>query len=397
MLDNTAIPPNGNHYQLTQHLKRQIYVLVSQKMEKNTTFDDSVGAINAGSLSDSTKDQVAVCALYKFVTLTDYEDLQPAFQSKLIELNIKGTLLLANEGLNGTVSGTETAIKEFLDWLQSDARFKKIDYKISYHEEQPFHRTKVKLKKEIVTMGVEGIDPNKVVGTYVDARDWNDIISDPDTILIDTRNEYEYNIGTFQNAINPHTESFREFPDYVENELDPNKHKKVAMFCTGGIRCEKASAFMKEKGFEEVFHLKGGILKYLEDVNQAETKWNGECFVFDERVAVNHDLEKGQYDQCHACRHPITEDDKLKPEYVAGVSCSLCFAGLSEQQKSRFLEREKQVQLAKQRGEVHIGSDSKTAAEVNKLRKQQEKDQQRLIKSSRSAEMLEDSNAGELS
>ncbi len=342
--------------------------------------EDIATCQNTGGHS-SAAHPITVCALYKFVTLSDYQQRQPAFKAKLDELNIRGTLLLALEGINGTVSGADDSINNFLDWLRSDPLFREIDYKLSFHREQPFHRTKVKLKKEIVTMGVEGIDPNKVVGTYVEAKDWNDIISDKETILIDTRNEYEFNIGTFDNAINPKTETFREFPDYVERELDPKKHKKVAMFCTGGIRCEKASAYMKEKGFEEVFHLKGGILKYLEEVEKDKTKWQGECFVFDERVAVNHDLEKGQYDQCHACRHPITETDKLSTEYVAGVSCPRCYGCLTEEQKARFAEREKQVQLSKQRGEVHIGSDSREAAQAHKSRKESEKARQRANRS----------------
>ncbi len=333
----------------------------------------------SGSAAKTQETQTTtVCALYKFVTLSDYEALQPVFLSKLNEMDIRGTLLLANEGLNGTISGSDSAINAFLTWLQHDNRFGNIDYKLSYHIKPPFHRTKVKLKREIVTMGVEGIDPNKVVGTYVDANDWNELISDPETLLIDTRNDYEYNIGTFKNAVNPSTETFREFPDYVDRQLDPSKHKKVAMFCTGGIRCEKASAFMKERGFDEVFHLKGGILKYLEEVNETDTLWDGECFVFDDRVAVNHQLEKGQYDQCHACRHPITEDDKATAEYAPGVSCPRCYNTLSEEQRKRFLEREKQVQLAKLRGEVHIGSDSNKAATQHKQRKHQQKQQQRI-------------------
>ncbi len=345
-----------------------------------TTTKSVPASSDTGSVQDtntSPESLITVCALYKFVTVKNYQALRPKFLSQLNELNIRGTLLLASEGINGTISGTNKAIDAFLAWLEDDKRFEDIDYKLSYHAEQPFHRTKVKLKKEIVTMGVDGIDPNKVVGTYVEAKDWNALISDPDTILIDTRNEYEYNIGTFENAVNPNTETFREFPDYVAKELDPKKNKKVAMFCTGGIRCEKASAYMKEQGFEEVFHLKGGILKYLEDVEQENTLWNGECFVFDDRVAVNHDLEKGQYDQCHACRHPITEQEKSTPQYIPGVSCPRCFEQLTEEQRDRFQEREKQVQLAKQRGEVHIGSDSKKAADQHRLAKQKAKEQQR--------------------
>lgn len=327
--------------------------------------------------SDSKELPISVCALYKFTTLEDYKDLRHSILTELDKRNIRGTLLLAEEGINGTISGTHAAIEEFLEWLQSDKRFSGIDYKLSYHAEMPFHRTKVKLKKEIVTMGVEGIDPNHTVGTYVEPKNWNDLISDPETILIDTRNEYEYGIGTFKNALNPHTETFREFPQYVKDNFDPAKHKKVAMFCTGGIRCEKASAFMKEQGFEKVYHLKGGVLKYLEAVPKEDTLWDGECFVFDERVAVNHELEKGQYDQCHACRYPITEDDKQSEYYVPGVSCPRCYELLSDQQKARFIEREKQVQLAKQRGEAHIGTDSRIAADLHRKEKLQSKEQQR--------------------
>lgn len=321
-----------------------------------------------------------VAALYKFVTLNDYKELKPAMLEQLLTRDLRGTLLLAEEGINGTISGTQEELDSFLGWLQLDQRFADIEYKFSFHDKQPFHRTKVKLKKEIVTMGVDGINPNELVGTYIDANQWNDLISDPDTLLIDTRNDYEVNIGTFKNAVNPNTENFREFPAYVEQNLDPQQHKKVAMFCTGGIRCEKASAYMKEQGFNEVFHLKGGILKYLETVDTQESMWDGECFVFDDRVAVNHQLEKGQYDQCHACRHPITENDKLSEQFVAGVSCPRCYETLSEQQKLRFSEREKQVQLAKQRGESHIGIQSKLIAELNRNEKQAEKTRQRALK-----------------
>jgi len=326
--------------------------------------------------------QICVAALYKFVTLTDYEALKPAILEQLLEREIRGTLLLALEGINGTISGDRQQLVEFFDWLMKEPRFDEIDYKLSYHLEQPFNRTKVKLKKEIVTMGVDHIDPNNIVGTYVEAQNWNELISDPETLLIDTRNSYEVNIGTFENAVNPGTETFREFPAYVDKNLDPTKHKKVAMFCTGGIRCEKASAFMMERGFDQVYHLKGGILKYLETVNEQETMWNGECFVFDERVAVNHKLEKGQYDQCHACRHPITESDKTSSEYIPGVSCPRCFESVTVEQKQRFQEREKQVQLAKQRGETHIGLNSRLTADANRLEKRAEKERQRAARAS---------------
>jgi len=226
-------------------------------------------------------------------------------------------------------------------------------------------------------MGVAGIDPNQLVGTYVKPGEWNALINDPEVLLLDTRNDYEVEIGSFEGAVNPNTTTFREFPEYVKEHLDHGKHKKVAMFCTGGIRCEKASAYMKQQGFKEVFHLKGGILKYLEEVEQKESLWNGECFVFDDRVAVNHDLEKGQYDQCHACRHPISEADKQHQKYVPGVSCPRCFDQLSEQQKQRFSEREKQVQLAKLRGHSHIGIDSVSDAQQLRQAKGQEKARQR--------------------
>ena len=271
---------------------------------------------------------------------------------------IRGTLLLAREGINGTVAGTREAIDKLIAWLKSDPRLAEIDCKESYTDITPFNRTKVKLKNEIVTMGIEGIDPKRVVGTYIDPKDWNQLISDPEVLLIDTRNDYEYQVGTFKNAINPNTESFREFPQYVKEHLDPNKHTKVAMFCTGGIRCEKSTAYLKEQGFDEVYHLKGGILKYLEDVSPQETLWQGECFVFDERVTVNHHLEKGRYDQCHACRMPITDADKASAQYEIGVSCPHCYGKKTPEQKLRFAQREKQIALAKQRGEKHIGSEA---------------------------------------
>jgi UPF0176 protein len=215
---------------------------------------------------------------------------------------------------------------------------------------------KVKLKKEIVTMGVEGIDPRHVVGTYVKPKDWNALISDPDVVLVDTRNDYEVELGTFKNAINPKTDSFREFPAYVADNMDPGKQKKVAMFCTGGIRCEKSTAFMKEQGFDEVYHLEGGILQYLEDVPEAESLWQGECYVFDNRVAVNHQLERGTYDLCHGCRLPITEADKASERYIEGVTCPRCFDTQTPEQRERFMERQRQIQLAKARNEEHIGA-----------------------------------------
>jgi UPF0176 protein len=300
--------------------------------------------------------QIVIAALYKFVGLPDFHELRQPLLDYCMSREIKGTLLLAHEGINGTVSGTRESIDALLVYLRSDPRLVDIDHKESFEDEQPFYRMKVKLKKEIVTMGIEDIDPNKTVGTYVDPKDWNALISDPEVVVVDTRNYYEYNIGTFERAINPETESFREFPAYVAQNFDPNKHKKVAMFCTGGIRCEKSTAFMKQQGFDEVYHLKGGILKYLEEVPEENSLWRGECFVFDNRVAVNHKLEKGQYDQCHGCRHPITEEQKLSPKYLKGVACPLCYDQQTAEQRARFSERQKQMELANQRKEVHIGA-----------------------------------------
>jgi len=302
---------------------------------------------------------ITVCALYKFVRLENFEQLKTPLLNIMLANEVKGTLLLANEGINGTVAGPQSGIDAVLAHLENDDRLGGVSHKYSYADENPFQRSKVKLKKEIVTMGVEGIDPLLTVGTYVKPKDWNALISDPEVLLVDTRNDYEVEIGTFENAINPKTETFREFPEYVAKNLDKNKHKKVAMFCTGGIRCEKSTAYLKEQGFEEVYHLEGGVLKYLEEVEQENSMWQGECFVFDGRVAVGHGLEQGQYDQCFACRYPITEDEKQSEHYVKGVSCHRCHDKYTDEQRSGFAERERQINLAKARGEKHIGGEIK--------------------------------------
>ena len=327
-------------------------------------------------MTNATPD-VVVAALYRFAALPDFVALKDPLYQLMIEHEVRGTLLLAKEGINGTIAGSRQGIDRILDWLKSDPRFANLEAKESYVDTPPFYRTKVKLKKEIVTMGVEGIDPKDIVGTYVEPADWNALIADPEVLVLDTRNKYEVDIGSFENAINPETDSFRELPAYVEKHLDPVKHKKVAMFCTGGIRCEKSTAFLKRQGFNEVYHLKGGILKYLEEVPETESKWRGECFVFDNRVTVNHQLEKGQYDQCHACRRPITEDDKQSPHYKKGVSCHHCYQSHSVQQRQRYQERERQIELAKRRGEAHMGhSVAQTIAEKKSI-KQQAKNLQR--------------------
>jgi len=300
--------------------------------------------------------EFVVAALYKFVTLEDFHELREPLLEACLGAGTRGTLLLAREGINGTIAGSREAIDEVLAYLRSDPRLADLEHKESFDDHMPFYRMKVKLKKEIVTMGIEGIDPNSRVGTYVKPQDWNALVNDPDVLLLDTRNDYECDIGSFKGAVDPQTVNFREFPGYVRSHLDPGKQKKVAMFCTGGIRCEKASAFMLNEGFEEVYHLQGGILKYLEEVPEEQSTWEGECFVFDNRVAVDHKLEKGQYDQCYGCRHPITEDDKLSDKYQKGVCCPLCFDKLTADQRARFSERQKQIELAAQRGDVHVGA-----------------------------------------
>lgn len=297
-----------------------------------------------------------VAALYKFVTLDDYHALREPLLDVCLAAGARGTLLLASEGINGTIAGTDEAVDRVLNYLRSDPRLADLEHKESRDTEMPFYRMKVKLKREIVTMGVAGVDPNARVGIYVRPQDWNALVDDPEVLLIDTRNDYECDIGSFRGAIDPRTVNFREFPAYVRANLDPVVHKKVAMFCTGGIRCEKASAFMLNEGFEEVYHLQGGILKYLEEVPSEESAWEGECFVFDNRVAVDHHLEKGRYDQCHGCRHPITEEDKQSGHYEAGVCCPHCFDTLTDDQRLRFRERQKQVELAARRGHPHVGA-----------------------------------------
>ena len=299
---------------------------------------------------------IVVAALYKFVSLPDFHKLREPLLDHCLAQNIRGTLLLAEEGINGTVAGSREAIDSLLAYLKADPRLADLSHKESFDSSQPFYRMKVKLKKEIVTMGIDGIDPNEVVGTYVKPKDWNALISDPDVVLIDTRNDYEVEIGTFKGAVDPKTESFRQFPEYVRQNYNPEKHKKVAMFCTGGIRCEKASAFMKREGFEEVYHLEGGILKYLEEVDQPDSLWQGECFVFDNRVSVKQGLEPGEYALCHGCRWPITDADRQSEKYEEGVSCPACHDTLTDEQRQRFRDRQKQIELARQRNVPHVGA-----------------------------------------
>ena len=308
-----------------------------------------------------------VAALYKFSSISKPKELQDEIRSQLKELSIYGTILVGEEGLNGTIAGTHKKINEAVKYIKSIQGFSNLDIKFSQSQENPFVRLKVKLKKEIVTIGDESINPNHKVGDYIDPQDWNELISDKNTILIDTRNNYECSIGTFKNAINPNTVKFREFPEWIEDQnfSDDEKDKKnFAMFCTGGIRCEKASSFMKERGFKNVNHLKGGILNYFEKIGTSTSLWEGECFVFDDRVSVKHDLSVGTYDMCHGCRMPITETDKRNNKYIRGVACPACFDNTSEEQKNRYMSRQKQVDLAKERNQKHIGPKE----EVQKLK-----------------------------
>ncbi len=321
--------------------------------------------------------QYVVCALYKFTALENHRALQAPLRAVMLQNQVRGTLILASEGINGTVAGSRSGIDSLLDWLRQQPALAKLDTRESYTDRPPFKRCKVKLKKEIVTMGVPGIDPLQSVGTYLDARQWNELLEDPEVLLVDTRNDYEYRVGTFENAVNPCTTTFREFPRYVQEHLDAGKHRKVAMFCTGGIRCEKSTAYMKTLGFDEVYHLKGGILKYLEDMPEESSRWQGECFVFDERVTVNHRLERGRYDQCNACRMPITEDDKASDRFIKGVSCPHCHDQLSESQKARFAERQKQIDLAHARGQSHMGDDARATSISNQVAKQAYRRRQR--------------------
>ncbi|MBP0022128.1 MAG: rhodanese-related sulfurtransferase [Cyanobacteria bacterium SBLK] len=283
-----------------------------------------------------------VAAFYKFVSLPDYRKKQTEILPFCQEQGIKGTILLAEEGVNGTIAGSREAVETVLAFLRSDFRFADLEHKESRTTKQPFERLKVKLKREIVTFGVPEANPSDRVGTYIDPQEWNAIITHPDVTVIDTRNDYEVDIGTFKGANNPQTRSFREFPDYVRTHLDPEKQPKVAMFCTGGIRCEKATSYLLQQGFSKVYHLKGGILKYLEEIPPEESLWEGECFVFDDRVAVGHGLEQGQYEMCRSCGHPISEADKESDRYQEGISCPYCFDSLTEEKRSRQEERQRQ-------------------------------------------------------
>ena len=314
-----------------------------------------------GAPSQQVGGAFTVAAFYKFILLEDHEAMQPRLQKHCKKHGIVGTILLAREGINGTVCGTHEGITALLDYFAQDPRLADIQPKFSFANELAFNRMKVRLKQEIVSMGQPDIDPVGEVGAYVPPAQWNALIEDPDTLVIDTRNAYEVAIGTFEGAVDPKTDSFRAFPDWVDNYLAnlESQPKNIAMFCTGGIRCEKSTAYLVGKGYENIFHLEGGILKYLEETPEEESTWQGDCFVFDQRVSVRHKigggLEEGDYDMCHACRMPLTEDDKQLNSFEAGVSCLHCINTHSEADRARFRERQKQIKLAAARGDKHIG------------------------------------------
>ena len=296
-----------------------------------------------------------VAALYKFVQLDNFRDLQKPLLAECQRNGIIGTLLLAPEGINGTIAGTEEGMGEILAYLRKDPRLADIVVKHSRAANKPFHRMKVRLKKEIVTLGETEAKPHEQTGHLVPPKEWNDLIGDPEVFVLDTRNTYETHIGTFQGATDPQTQSFTEIKDYIADQLDDNKDRKIAMFCTGGIRCEKLSAHMLNQGYKNIFQLHGGILKYLEEVPEENSRWKGECFVFDHRVSVGHGLKEGGYIACHACGHPLDSEDCQDPAYEEGVHCPYCSENPDPEKVAALRERQRQIQLAKKRGAEHIG------------------------------------------
>jgi len=297
-----------------------------------------------------------VASFYRFLDLLDPEDFKSALQCVCDEQGLLGTILVANEGFNGSITGEKSALGHVFAWIEETLELESpIEARWNAVSEPPFRRMRVKLKKEIVTLGRPDILPHKQTGTYVSGEKWNELISNPDVVVIDTRNSYEFEVGTFPHAIDPETDSFRDFPEFAQKLAETSKDRPLAMFCTGGIRCEKATALMLELGFDEVYHLQGGILKYLEDMPAQENQWEGECFVFDTRVAVDRDLAEGGYVQCHACRRPLSTEEMASPEYQEGVSCPKCIDDLDEEREAGLRERQRQIELARERGDIHIG------------------------------------------
>ena len=288
---------------------------------------------------------IVIAAFYKFVELPDYRERQRPLRDFCLSQEIKGTILLAAEGINGTIAGSRNGVNAVLAYLSQDAPLTDLTHKESLADFMPFGRMKVRLKREIVNLGRPDITPQKQVGQYVPAIDWNALITDPDVILIDTRNDFEVELGTFQGAINPQTAAFNQFPEFVHQNLDPSRHKKVAMFCTGGIRCEKATAYLLEQGFAEVFHLKDGILKYLETVPPEESLWQGNCFVFDDRVTVDHHLQAAPIELCPMCKTAVQPHHRTMSNYEFGVSCPNCADELTPDQIERAREKQRQLLL----------------------------------------------------
>ncbi len=301
---------------------------------------------------------IVIAALYKFVPMQSHEALREPLKELCEAHQVRGILLLAHEGINGTVAGPREGIDALLGFLRGQPGLEDLLHKESFADEQPFIRMKVRLKQEIVTMGVPSVDPLDKVGTYVDPQDWNDIIADPEVVLVDTRNDYEVRVGTFEGAIDPDITSFRDFPAWVDANFDPSRHKKVAMFCTGGIRCEKASSYLLSKGFETVFHLKGGILKYFEEVPTEQSAWKGDCFVFDGRIAVDQELKPSGHTMCFGCRAPLDAEDRAHPAYERHVSCPYCDHTLDDDKRQALRERAHQLDLAAERGQRHMGPEA---------------------------------------
>lgn len=299
---------------------------------------------------------VTVLSFYKFVDLNGLAGIKASLLSLCGESGINGTFILAAEGINATVAGPQKGIDRLVTYLESDPRFSGAHYKLGYNKQSPFCRLKVKFKKELVPMGVGGIKPQRLSGERIPPERWNELISRPDVLLIDTRNDYENRVGTFREAVNPETNHFREFPEYVRQNLDPGKHKEIAMFCTGGIRCEKATSYLLERGFQHVYQLEGGVLSYLERVPREQSLWEGECFVFDDRTSVGHDLSEGTWITCRNCRAPVSPEDRQSKGFREGISCPRCHARLTPERVSSLEERQKQMRLARERNQKHLGA-----------------------------------------
>ncbi len=340
-------------------MRLQTISVHDQLTELMTNYIAEMNQMLAKAERPTNGEEFVVATLYKFTVLLDYKEIQPVLLKLCNDVGALGTILLAKEGINGTICAPKAGMTTILKWFASETRFKTLSLKFSLTTDQAFLRMKVRLKNEIVTMGIPEIDPARQTGTHVDATEWNRLIADPDVMLIDTRNTYETAIGMFKGAVDPKTSNFRDFPSWAQalaNQGDSERPKKLAMYCTGGIRCEKASALMQNLGFNEVYHLKGGILKYLEVVPENASKWTGECFVFDSRVAVDQNLKPGSYGMCHACRMPLSQIEMTHPDFEDGISCHYCKLVQSPVRTKRFTERQKQIRLARARGEKHLGA-----------------------------------------